>query len=1118
MILRCVAGAKFHISFQFKLGGTKMLAKKCLLVGIFTLLSVSLAIADPPAVHPTTGEPLVIDCLRGTPDAIDGDLSDWNLEAMTPAVLDTQEQLFSGQATWDNPEDSSGEFYLLWDDKNIYIAVVMKDEKLSMNKTGGDIWNADCVEIFFSTTNAVAGHDEHYQYGFNANDQRWNWCNMDGNGSREPDYLQIASSVTADGYLLEASIEYGQMLSLDFSAGNTIGFHPVFDDTDNGDRELQMTWTGREAHDQSLGYGHMVLSADPAPEPEPPGLIGHWKLDDGEGAVAVDLSGRGNDGMISNLNGGLGLDGSVWVDDPVRGTVISFNGTADGAFVRAGDIPQMTLTNDFTWAFWANHNAENTADNDIILGNRMDENAVDFVPRQFIKFTPTKFEWHMNGNGDDNLEYDDIPADVWLHHAVVKTADQLTYYRNGIEASSGTFTQPLDFPQPLFFGGDNEGAEGENWSGLMSDVRIYNRALTGLEILAVVKGVEQIDMEIGFATKPPVIDGEVDGIWANASTQYIVPLDDPANASGSWMALYDSENLYVIVDMTDDSLQNDSASSWQDDSVELYFDGGNTKVNTPLSGDDHQYTFGWTTDDIQGTNVQGATEGIEHAQVDTDTGWRIEIKLPWLSMQGAEPQAGDLIGIDCYYNDDDDGGDSRENKLLTFSTVEGWNDASQWGTAVLAIVPEPVDPGTDGLVAYYALENNTDDSSGNELHGTIVGAPTFVDGPAGYGMAMEFDGESYVDCGFDPRLDITGPISMGIWIKPGTDGSVETAPLSKADSVRGWSWQLRYGWNTDKPTIMGFQFNGTDSRVWVYVNQELAVGEWYHVAGAYDGETVRCYLDGVETDSAPMSGITGGPSSLLIGSDGWRCDWIGAIDEVAIYDRGLSAREVLYLAGFRSTVETDPSLVIYYSFDEVSDIVADQSGKGHDGVVVGDVTAEPEGMYNGAANFASGSYLDLDGPSFPAEDIPTSAMTLAAWIKCANTGGDHEIFSARASDESWLIHPEPKSSGDIRWLLRSYGGTTIFQIRAGTMTWDEWLHFAGTYDKASGKAALYINGELIEEVDVVSPADIAGDWDLGARVGYTIDNARPFTGLMDEFRMYTRALSQDEILTIMQSM
>jgi hypothetical protein len=58
------------------------------------------------------------------------------------------------------------------------------------------------------------------------------------------------------------------MLSLDFSVGNNIGFHPVFDDADNGDRKLQMTWTSREAHDQSLGFGYMFLS-DAAVAPGP---------------------------------------------------------------------------------------------------------------------------------------------------------------------------------------------------------------------------------------------------------------------------------------------------------------------------------------------------------------------------------------------------------------------------------------------------------------------------------------------------------------------------------------------------------------------------------------------------------------------------------------------------------------------------------------------------------------------------------------------------------------------------------------------------------------------------------------------------------------------------------
>jgi len=243
-----------------------MSTKKCLFIGIVTLLSLGLAIAAPPAVHPTTGEPLVITCFKGSPDAIDGNLSDWNLKAMTPAVLDAEKQIFPGAAlgvaAWSGPGDCGGEFYLMWDDDNIYMAAVVKDDKLSMNKSNGDIWNADCIEVFFSTLNAVPPHAEHYQYGFNAKNQTWNWCNMDSAGQSAIDYLKVASTETADGYICEASIEYGKMKSLDFAAGNAIGFHAVIDDTDvpNSDRELQMTWTGREAHDQSLGFGHIILS------------------------------------------------------------------------------------------------------------------------------------------------------------------------------------------------------------------------------------------------------------------------------------------------------------------------------------------------------------------------------------------------------------------------------------------------------------------------------------------------------------------------------------------------------------------------------------------------------------------------------------------------------------------------------------------------------------------------------------------------------------------------------------------------------------------------------------------------------------------------------------------
>ena len=64
----------------------------------------------------------------------------------------------------------------------------------------------------------------------------------------------------------------------------------------------------------------------------------------------------------------------------------------------------------------------------------------------------------------------------------------------------------------------------------------------------------------------------------------------------------------------------------------------------------------------------------------------------------------------------------------------------------------PVDPGTNGLVALYSLDGDTNDGSGNELHGTIVGEPVFVEGQVG--MALELDGvDDHVNLGNPAVLD-----------------------------------------------------------------------------------------------------------------------------------------------------------------------------------------------------------------------------------------------------------------------------------------------------------------------------------------------------------------------------
>jgi hypothetical protein len=212
-----------------------------------------------------------------------------------------------------------------------------------------------------------------------------------------------------------------------------------------------------------------------------PDLLGWWKLDDGQGTMAADSSGNGHNGTILNPDGGLGTGGSVWVDDPERGMVISFNGTdTSGACVTTTAIvPAMTLENDFTWAFWAKQDTSQATNNDTMLGNRYGGTT---APLQFIKFTPTRFEcYNDDGAYANGINYNSIPNGVWVHHALVKDGTSLTYYRDGVKTLTNTMTKTVT-ANPFYMGADAYSGIVEAWRGYLSDVRLYTRALSLAEI------------------------------------------------------------------------------------------------------------------------------------------------------------------------------------------------------------------------------------------------------------------------------------------------------------------------------------------------------------------------------------------------------------------------------------------------------------------------------------------------------------------------------------------------------------------------------------------------------------------------------------------------------------
>jgi hypothetical protein len=239
-------------------------------------------------------------------------------------------------------------------------------------------------------------------------------------------------------------------------------------------------WTTLSFNDSGWMSGTTGIGFSGATNTGPGGLYAYWPIREGSGTVVSNLVGGGANGTIS---------GATWVgNDPVRGTVLSFNGTS--AYVSAGSIPRLgQTTSNFTWSFWYKQNAVPSA-NAVILGNR--SGGVQ-SPLQFIKFTPSNFEYYRGAN--IGFIPFTIPNGVWRHLCVVKNGSSLRYYTNGVSVGSSTAGGDIE-TNPFFMGGDPGAAEYAN--GLIDDVSLWTRALTTNQIQALVAGTSPVSL-MGFS-------------------------------------------------------------------------------------------------------------------------------------------------------------------------------------------------------------------------------------------------------------------------------------------------------------------------------------------------------------------------------------------------------------------------------------------------------------------------------------------------------------------------------------------------------------------------------------------------------------------------------------------
>jgi uncharacterized protein YjdB len=193
---------------------------------------------------------------------------------------------------------------------------------------------------------------------------------------------------------------------------------------------------------------------------------------------------------------------------------------------------------------------------------------------------------------------------------------------------------------------------------------------------------------IGFTSTAPTIDQSIDAAWNNvpAGTLNNVTLGAmPADFAGSkWRAMYDNTNLYVLVEVKDNNKFNDSGASWwEDDVVEIFIDGDNSKGSAYDGQNDFQLGFRYNDAaiNIGGTSVTRTT-GIAFAIQNVTGGYNLEVKIPWTTI-GVTPGLGNKIGFEVEVDDDDNGG-TRDSQVSAFATTSNaWSTPSVFGTVYL---------------------------------------------------------------------------------------------------------------------------------------------------------------------------------------------------------------------------------------------------------------------------------------------------------------------------------------------------------------------------------------------------------------------------------------------------
>lgn len=174
------------------------------------------------------------------------------------------------------------------------------------------------------------------------------------------------------------------------------------------------------------------------------------------------------------------------------------------------------------------------------------------------------------------------------------------------------------------------------------------------------------------------VDGTKEAAWDQA-VEVPLTINLGSKVKANAKLVWDEENLYVYMDVTDSVLNSENANAHEKDSIEVFIDENNHK-STAYEEDDKQYRINYL-DEHSFNGTKCLEENMKSKVTLTDKGYTVEAAFAWTDV---EPTADMKIGLELQINDADASG-KRIGTLSWYDTSgNGWSEPGVFGTAILA--------------------------------------------------------------------------------------------------------------------------------------------------------------------------------------------------------------------------------------------------------------------------------------------------------------------------------------------------------------------------------------------------------------------------------------------------